>query len=79
MPAHTYDVVVHITHFEGHDSGDVLLAGSWQVLGPGGGVIASKSVAIRRAGWTFGNDAQLVALLSSAVTELSDQIARALR
>ena len=78
VPAHTYDVAVHITHFEGHESGDVLLTGSWQVLGPGGGVVASKSVAIRRAGWTFGNDAQLVALLSSAVTELSDQIARAL-
>ncbi|HYZ72009.1 MAG TPA: PqiC family protein [Chthoniobacterales bacterium] len=79
VPAHTYDVAVHITHFEGHESGDVLLTGSWQVLGPGGGVIASKSVAIRRTGWTFGNDAQLVALLSSATAELSDQIARALR
>ncbi|MBV9733928.1 MAG: membrane integrity-associated transporter subunit PqiC [Verrucomicrobia bacterium] len=79
VPAHTYDVLVHVTHFEGHESGDVLLSGNWQVLGPGGGVVASKSVAIRRAGWTFGNDGQLVALLSSAVTELSDQIARALR
>ena len=79
VPAHTYDVAVHITHFEGHDTGDVVLTGNWQVLGPGGGVVADKSVTIRRAGWTFGNDAQLVALLSSAITELSEQIARALR
>jgi uncharacterized lipoprotein YmbA len=79
VPAHAYDVAAHITHFEGHESGDVLLSGTWQVLGPGGGVIASKAVTIRRAGWTFGNDAQLVAALSSAITELSDQIARALR
>jgi uncharacterized lipoprotein YmbA len=79
VPAHTYEVAVHITHFEGHESGEVLLSGDWRVLGPGGGVVASKSVTIRRAGWTFGNDAQLVASLSSAIAELSDQIARALR
>ena len=79
VPAHTYDVAVHITHFEGYLSGDVLLSGTWQVLGPGGGVVVSRSVTIRRAGWTFGNDVQLAALLSSEITELSDQIARALR
>ena len=79
VPAHTYDVVVHITHFEGHESGDVLLSGDWRVLGSGGGEVAGKSVTIRRAGWTVGNDAQLVASLSAAITELSDQIARALR
>jgi uncharacterized lipoprotein YmbA len=79
VPTHTYDVAVHITHFEGHETGDVLLTGNWQILGPGGGVVASKSVTIRRAGWAFGNDAQLVALLSSEITELSEQIARALR
>jgi uncharacterized lipoprotein YmbA len=79
VPAHTYEVAVHITHCEGHENGDVLLSGSWQVLTTGGGVAASKSVTIRRSGWTVGNDAQLVALLSSETTELSDQIARALR
>jgi uncharacterized lipoprotein YmbA len=79
VPAHSYDVAVHITHFEGHESGEVLLTGNWQILGPGGGVVASKSVTIQRAGWTFGNDAQLVASLASATTELSDQIARASR
>ena len=79
VPAHTYDVVVHITHFEGHESGDVILSGNWQVLGSGGGVIAGKSVTIRRSGWTFGKDAQLVALLSSELSELTGQIARALR
>jgi uncharacterized lipoprotein YmbA len=79
VPAHTYDVALHITHFEGHENGDVILSGGWQVLTAGGGVVASKSVTIRRAGWSFGNDAQLVALLSSELTELSDQIARVLR
>jgi uncharacterized lipoprotein YmbA len=79
VPPHTYEVAVHITHFEGHENGDVLLSGSWQILTAGGGVVASKSVTIRRSGWTVGNDAQLVALLSSEITELSDQIARALR
>jgi uncharacterized lipoprotein YmbA len=79
IPAHTYDVAVHITHFEGHENGEVILSGNWQVLNAGGGVVASKSVLIRRDGWTVGNDAQLVALLSSEVSELSNQIARALR
>jgi uncharacterized lipoprotein YmbA len=79
VPAHTYDVAVHLTHFEGHENGDVITSGSWQVVNGGGGVVAGKSVTIRRGGWTFGNDAQLVALLSSEVGELTDQIARALR
>jgi uncharacterized lipoprotein YmbA len=79
VPAHTYEVAVHVTHFEGHETGDVILSANWQVLGSGGGVIAGKSVTIRRSGWTFGNDAELVALLSSEITELTDQIARALR
>jgi uncharacterized lipoprotein YmbA len=79
VPAHTYDVAIHITHFEGHENGDVILSGNWQVMTAGGGVVASKSVTIRLPGWTFGNDAQLVALLSSEISELSRQIARALR
>lgn len=79
VPAHTYDVAVHITHFEGHENGDVILSGNWQVLGSGGGVIAGKSVTLRRSGWTFGNDAQLVALLSSELSELTGQIARVVR
>jgi uncharacterized lipoprotein YmbA len=79
VPSHIYDVTVHITHFEGHESGDVVLSGNWQILGAGGGVVAGKSVTIRRAGWIFGNDSQLVALLSSEISELSDQIAGALR
>jgi uncharacterized lipoprotein YmbA len=79
VPSHVYDVALHVTHFEGHESGDVALSGNWQILGAGGGVVAGKSVTIRREGWTFGNDAQLVALLSSEISELSDQISRALR
>jgi uncharacterized lipoprotein YmbA len=79
VPPHSYEVAVHITHFEGHENGDVLLSGSWQILTAGGGVVASKSVTIRRSGRMVGNDAQLVALLSSETTELSDQMARALR
>jgi uncharacterized lipoprotein YmbA len=78
-PAHTYDVAVRITHFEGHENGEVILSADWQVLDAGGGVVASKSVTIRREGWNVGNDAQLVALLSSELSELSNQIARALR
>jgi uncharacterized lipoprotein YmbA len=79
IPAHTYEVAVHITHFEGHENGEVILSGNWQVLNAGGGVVASKAVTIRREGWTVGNDAQLVALLSSEVSELGNQIARALQ
>jgi uncharacterized lipoprotein YmbA len=79
VPSHVYDVAVRITHFEGHENGDVILSGNWQILGAGGGVVASKSVTIRRTGWTFGNDAQLVSLLSSEISELSEQMARALR
>lgn len=79
IPAHSYEVAVHVTHFEGHENGDVLLFASWQVLTDGGGVVASKSVTIRRSGWPFGNDAQLVALLSSETSELSDEIARVLK
>jgi len=79
VPAHTNDVAVHITHFEGHENGDVILSGNWQLTTTGGGVVAGKAVTIRRTGWAFGNDAQLVSLLSSEVTELSNQIARALR
>jgi uncharacterized lipoprotein YmbA len=78
LPAHSYDVAVHITHFEGHENGDVILSGSWQILNAGGGVVAGRSVSIRRADWSFGNDVQLASLLSSEVTELSEQIARAL-
>jgi len=78
-PTRVYDIAVHIAHFEGHENGDVVLSGNWQILGAAGEVVAGKSVTIRRAGWTFGNDAQLVALLSSAISELSEQIARALR
>ena len=79
VPSHSYDVTVRITHFEGHENGDVLLSGNWQILSAGGGIVASKSVTIHRSGWPVGNDAQLVALLSSETTELSDQIAQALR
>ena len=79
VPAHSYEVAVHVTHFEGHENGDVILAGNWQVTSLGGGVIASKAVTIRRTGWTFGNDVQLAALLGSEVTELSNQIAQVLR
>jgi uncharacterized lipoprotein YmbA len=79
VPAHSYEVAVHITHFEGHENGDVLLSGSWQILTAGGGVLVSKPMTIRRSGWPFGNDAQLVALLSSETSEVSDQIAKALK
>src|SRR5258708_32285801 len=42
VPPHTYEVAVHITHFEGHENGDVLLSGSWQILTAGGGRVAGE-------------------------------------
>src|SRR5260370_39896175 len=76
VPPHTYEVAVHITHFEGHENGDVLLSGSWQILTAGGGVVASKAVAIRPAGGAGGHNAQVGAVLSSLTTHPSDHSAR---
>src|SRR5258708_18809028 len=68
VPPHTYEVAVHITHFEGHENGDVLLSGSWQILTAGGGVVARTTVTIRPAGATDANDARPVAQLSAPAT-----------
>src|SRR5260370_26536578 len=57
---HTYEVAVHITHFEGHENGDVLLSGSWQILTAGGGALAGKTGRSRPSGRTGGNTTRLV-------------------
>jgi uncharacterized lipoprotein YmbA len=76
-PPHQYEVVIRITHFEGHENGDVFLAGNWRVTRPNGDTVASRPVSIHRSGWEAGRYAQLVTLLSDAVTELSKRIATA--
>jgi uncharacterized lipoprotein YmbA len=78
-PTHQYEVVIRITHFEGHENGDVLLAGSWRVTTPDGETVASRPVSIRRSGWEPGRYARLVALLSDGIAELSSRIAAVLR
>ena len=78
-PAHPYEVVIRISHFEGHENGDVVLSGTWRLTTPGGDTIRMKSVVIHRSGWQPGNDVQLVNLLREEVAELSAEIASALR
>jgi uncharacterized lipoprotein YmbA len=80
-PARTLDVIIRITHFEGHQTGDVIVAGTWRIASPlpRGATVASNSFSIRRSGWKLGDDARMVALESEAVLKLSLQIARAVR
>ena len=78
-PAHTLDVIIRITHFEGHQTGDVIMAGTWRIASASGTTVATNSFSIRRSGWKLGDDARMVALLSEAVLKLSLQIARAVR
>jgi uncharacterized lipoprotein YmbA len=78
-PTHQYEVVIRITHFEGHENGDVILAGNWHVTTPDGKTVASRPVSIRRSGWQPGHYAELVALLSDGTAELSRRIAATLR
>ena len=78
-PAHTLDVIIRITHFEGHQTGDVIVAGTWRIASSSGTTVATNSFSIRRSGWKLGDDARMVALLSEAVLKLSLQIARAVR
>jgi uncharacterized lipoprotein YmbA len=77
-PAHTLDLIIRFTHFEGRQTGDVLVAGSWRIVSSTGATLATSSFSIRRSGWKAGGDARLVALLSEAVLKLSLQIAKAL-
>jgi uncharacterized lipoprotein YmbA len=73
-PAHTLDVIIRFTHFEGRQTGDVLVAGSWSIVSSTGATLATNSFSIRRSGWKPAGDARLVALLSEAVLRLSLQI-----
>jgi uncharacterized lipoprotein YmbA len=76
-PAHALDVIIRVTHFEGHQTGDVIVAGTWRVASSSGATLAGNSFSIRRSGWKPGGDARLVALLSEAVLKVSLQIAKA--
>ena len=76
-PAHTLDVFIRLTHFEGRQTGDVMVAGSWRIVSSGGATVATDSFFILRSGWRPGSDARLVALLSEAVLKLSLQILKA--
>jgi uncharacterized lipoprotein YmbA len=78
-PAHTLDVIIRITHFEGQQTGDVMVAGSWRIASSSDATLATNSFSIRRSGWKPGDDARLVALLSEAVLQLSLQIERAVQ
>jgi uncharacterized lipoprotein YmbA len=78
-PAHTLEVIIRITHFEGHQTGDVIVAGTWRIASASGATVATNSFSISRSGWKPGSDARLVALLSEAVLKLSLQIANAVR
>jgi uncharacterized lipoprotein YmbA len=76
-PAHTLNLIIRFTNFEGRQTGDVLVAGTWRIVSSTGATLAANSFSIRRSGWKLGGDARLVALLSEAVLKLSLQIARA--
>jgi uncharacterized lipoprotein YmbA len=76
-PAHTLDVIIRFPHFEGRQTGDVVVAGRWRIVSATGATLATNAFSIRRSGWKPGGDARLVALLSEAVLKLSLQIAKA--
>jgi uncharacterized lipoprotein YmbA len=78
-PAHTLDVIIRFTHFEGRQTGDVLVAGSWRLVSSNGATLATDSFSIRRSPWKPAGDARLVALLSEAVLKLSLQILKAVQ
>ena len=78
-PAHTLNLIIRFTNFEGRQTADVRVAGSWRIVPSTGAMLAANSFSIRRSGWKLGGDARLVALLSEAVLKLSLQIAKAVR
>jgi uncharacterized lipoprotein YmbA len=78
-PAHTLDVFIRFTHFEGRQTGDVLVEGRWRLVSSTGAMLATNSFSIDRSGWEPGGDARLVALLSEAVLKLSLQILKAVQ
>jgi uncharacterized lipoprotein YmbA len=78
-PAHTLDVIIRFTHFEGRQTGDVMVAGNWRIVSSTGATLATNSFSIRRSGWKPPGDARLVALLSEAVLKLSLQIMEAVQ
>jgi uncharacterized lipoprotein YmbA len=78
-PTHSDEIAIRIAQCEGHDSGEAVLSGVWELRSGSGAVISSKSFAIHRRGWQPGHYPSLAALLADEVTELSKQIASRLR
>ena len=78
-PTHSYEITIRLTQFNGHDNGEVVLSGVWELRSAGGSLVSSKSFAIRRTGWRPGDYPGLATLLADEITELSKQIASRLR
>jgi len=76
---HSYDVWIRLDRFEGNDNGEVVLRARWSISSAGSSTpITSRTVDIRKSGWTPGDYPGLVRLLSKEVTEMSHQIAAAI-
>jgi uncharacterized protein len=76
---HSYDVWIRLERFEGNDNGEVALRAHWSVSSAGSSTpIAGRTIDLRRTGWQPGDYPALVRLLSEEVTEMSQQIARAI-
>jgi uncharacterized lipoprotein YmbA len=76
---YTYSVEIQVQRFEGTDTGQVILAGRYEVF-PASGTepIASRSFDVRRKGWQPGDYPGLARLLSEELMALSRTIARSL-
>jgi uncharacterized lipoprotein YmbA len=76
---YTYSVEIQLHRFEGTDTGQVILAGRYEVL-PANGTdpIASRSFDVRRTGWQPGDYPGLARVLSEELMDVSRAIARSL-
>ena len=76
---HSYDVWIRVERFEGNDNGEVVLRAHWSLSSNGSSTpIAGQAVDLHRSGWQPGDYPGMVRLLSEEVTEMSQQIARAI-
>jgi uncharacterized lipoprotein YmbA len=76
---HSYDVWIRIERFEGNDDGDVVLRAHWSVSSTDNSTpITGRTVDLHRSGWQPGDYPGMVRFLSEEVTEMSQQIARAI-
>ena len=81
LPAdYTYGVEIQLQRFEGTDTGQVILAGRYQVFTANGTEpIASRSFDVRRTGWQPGDYPGLARMLSEELMDLSRAIAQGVR